>query len=38
MKDLLLYFKPVLLPVVRAYTCKCAVNIVEKYEHSLVVG
>ena len=30
--------KPLLHPVVRVYTHKCAANIVEKYKHSLVVG
>ena len=30
--------KLLLHPIVRVYTCKCAANIVEKYERSLVVG
>ena len=30
--------KLLLHPIVRVYTCKCAMNIVEKYEHGLVAG
>ena len=30
--------KLLLHPIVCAYTRKCATNIAEKYEHSLVVG
>ena len=30
--------KPLLHPIVRVYTRKCAANIVEKYEHGLIVG
>ena len=31
-------FKLLLHPIARVYTHKCATNIVEKYEHSLVMG
>ena len=34
----MVHLKLLLHPIVRVYTCKCAANIVEKYEHSLVVG
>ena len=33
-----MYVKLLLHPIIRGYTRKCAANIVEKYERSLVVG
>ena len=37
-KWLLSNFKPLVHPIVCVYTRKCAANIAEKYERSLVVG
>ena len=36
--DLKVYLKLFLHPIIRVYTRKCAAYIVEKYEHSLVLG
>ena len=33
-----IFIKLPLHPIERVHTCKCATNIVEKYERSLVVG
>ena len=38
MSNQYIHLKLLLHPIIRVYTHKCAENIVEKYEHSLVVG